>query len=281
VLLASHFCQAEEVRRPTFVIGCPRSGTTHFGRLLAAHPDILYLNEPKWLWARICPRWDSYGAIHSPRQASIELPADDATAIVKRRVRRAFHYIQTLSNASVIVEKTPDNGARIQWLNAIFPDAQFIHLLRDPHDTAVSLSKALGKWFPAGWHQSPQYRVWQRHCQRDAELAGLWASARNDYERSLIVWREINRLATTEGTALGPHRYFVLRYESLVREPRIQMAEVMSSLQLAVTDDYLGHVEGLTHAGSVCRSDRDDASLVRFVGRGLLERLAYRDKPAA
>lgn len=257
---------------PVFVIGCPRSGTTFLGRVLGLHPDVKYLNEPKWLWAKVCPETDSYG-IFDASKASIELTARSATAPVCRRARRAFWLLR--GGARTLVEKTPDNGARIPWLAAIFPRSKFVHIIRDPHDTALSLKKALVKWFPDGWTGTPQYQVWERHVQRSAAVASLWKEAVDDYERALIVWREINRLASLHGSALGEDRYVLVRYEDVVMRSNSELCRIACFAGLRPSREYLDRCDELADASSVGKPCRDALRIRRFLGGDILDRFSY------
>jgi hypothetical protein len=49
-----------------------------------------------------------------------------------------------------IVEKTPDNCFRIQMLQRIFPDAQFIYVVRDPRGSIASIHR--------GWTQESRFQ---------------------------------------------------------------------------------------------------------------------------
>jgi len=49
-------------------------------------------------------------------------------------------------NKSIILEKTPAHLNEIQLISSIFPDAQFIHVIRSYKGAIPSILKAAGKW---------------------------------------------------------------------------------------------------------------------------------------
>ncbi len=49
-----------------------------------------------------------------------------------------------------IIEKTPDNCFRIQMLRAVFPDAQFIYVVRDPRGSIASIHR--------GWTEESRFQ---------------------------------------------------------------------------------------------------------------------------
>lgn len=123
-------------RRPVFVIGAPRSGTTTVFQLLRGSPELGSLpGEGHDIWR----------ALHHPRYAgwrSDVLRAEDVRRGEERYVHARFHvYV----DRDRFVEKTPENSLRIPYLLELFPDAFFVAVRRSPCDVISSLIN--------GWHQ--------------------------------------------------------------------------------------------------------------------------------
>jgi tetratricopeptide (TPR) repeat protein len=123
-------------RRPVFVFGLPRSGTTLVEQVLASHPAIFGAGE-----LRLAER--SFNSIPSllGRQDRVLdcIPGLDATTI-ERMARQHLGQFEALADpkAERIVDKMTDNYSYLGLLAACFPDATFIHCRRDLRDIAVS-----------------------------------------------------------------------------------------------------------------------------------------------
>lgn len=157
-----------------FVVGAPRSGTTILGDVLGRHPEIASWHEPYFIWEYRLSRADD-----DRRDAS------DANDAVKRFVRREFEYFRSASGKAVVLEKTPTNAFKIEFIRAIFPDAKWIHLYRDGRDVVSSLK--------------------QRYARREAiatrgQLRRFFADVRYTLQRQpfwrhrfLAMWYELKR----------------------------------------------------------------------------------------
>lgn len=115
-----------------FVVGAPRSGTTLLGDMLACHPRIRQWYEPYFVWDR-----------HFRNAAHDERGAADATPPVKRYIRSHCARFRRRSGADLIVDKSPRNSLRIPFIQAVFPRARIIHILRDGRDVTLSIHR---KW---------------------------------------------------------------------------------------------------------------------------------------
>lgn len=115
------------VERPIIILGSLRSGTTLLGNLLKHHPDVVYWEEPKHIWRHR----------HAYRRHDV-LTADDATPAIKQYIRREFASYLRASGKRRFAEKTPSNCVRVPFVREVFPDALFIHLIRDGRASAVS-----------------------------------------------------------------------------------------------------------------------------------------------
>src|SRR5687768_6763980 len=119
---------------PVFIVGCGRSGTTALGRLLGEHPNVVYLNEPRALW-KLDPRTD----VWSGDVPEARLDLDDVHPTIRSRLRAAF--FAKAADDDLLVEKTPINSFRIDYIRAVFPRARFLHLLRNGLDVARSIER--------------------------------------------------------------------------------------------------------------------------------------------
>lgn len=190
---------------PFFIVGAQRSGTTLFRLMLNRHP-------------RLCVPYESVfiPELQEREGAAGLLTAAEAARILRLIARHPFvirgkllpdpaavlacapHSYQDLLNAmfrelarrhgkSRWGDKTPSYVSRIPLLRKLFPDAQFIHLVRDGRGVAVSMR---------------QMRWWGEHNI-------LTCAAR---------WSNRVRSARTAGSWLAED-YLEIRYEDLVRNP--------------------------------------------------------------
>lgn len=122
-------------RRPVFVVGMPRSGTTLLERIIGSHPEAAGAGElgtiPR-LFASLAAR------------VGIQGTPPDALKLVNQQMMNdmAAEYIQRLTaaapSASRIVDKMPHNFIQLGLISVMFPGATLIHSSRHPLDTCLS-----------------------------------------------------------------------------------------------------------------------------------------------
>ena len=145
-LVFAHFAlekripQFKSVRRPIFIVGTGRSGTTILGKILSLHRNVGFLNEPKALWHAIYPHEDIIGS-YDRGAAAYRLGAEDASATVVRYAHRLFGAYLAAVGATRVIDKYPELIFRIPFVRSIFPDAQFIWIMRNGWDTIRSIDR--------------------------------------------------------------------------------------------------------------------------------------------
>jgi len=163
---------------PIFIVGSPRSGTSLLRRILDSHPAIACGPETHVLadlddsLGRHWDRLARYGAEKeywhgAYREAFARFQADYAARKGKPRW----------------ADKTPAYAQHLQFVSALFPDAQVIHVIRDARHVTAS---ALSRW---GWRRA-------------------WAMPKT--------WRQSVEMARAFGRAAEPGRYREVRFEQLV-----------------------------------------------------------------
>jgi len=123
---------------PVFILGLGRSGTTVLGTILALHRDVGYLNEPKALWHAALGDDDLIGS-YSRAPGRYRMSAADATPGPSRRLRRYYSAFLGLSRCRRVVDKYPELLFRLGLVDAVFPGARKIVLLRNGADTCQSI----------------------------------------------------------------------------------------------------------------------------------------------
>lgn len=120
-------------RRHVFLLGFMRSGTTLLEQMLAAHPDVVAMEE--------------YEALAAAAQAFMRDPVDYAGMMAMgedqiARFRRAYWDEvrgQGLDPAGkVFVDKQPFNTLKLPLIHRLFPDALILFAQRDPRDVVLS-----------------------------------------------------------------------------------------------------------------------------------------------
>ena len=118
-----------QLDRPIVVIGSPRSGTTLLGNLLGTHPLLSQVEEPRLTW--------KYGN----DDKSDMLRAGDARPEVCQHIRRDFGKAVSDAGRERLIEKTPSNSLRMEFVDRVLPGCIFIHTVRDGVESVLSIRK--------------------------------------------------------------------------------------------------------------------------------------------
>jgi omega-hydroxy-beta-dihydromenaquinone-9 sulfotransferase len=133
----------------------------------------------------------------------------------------------TLRDPRRIVLKSPTHTSRIKVLLALFPDAQFVHIVRNPYQVFPSTVKLLKAMYTNFGLQRPTFR-------------GL-----EDYVVSRFL-RLHARLDDTRGL-VKPGQFHELRYEDLVRDPIREVRTIYEHLGLGDFDEVLPRLRHYLH----------------------------------
>jgi hypothetical protein len=201
------------LERPIFMIGSARSGTSMSIATLAKHPQLA--------------NWSEAGRFYDPRHyddvdADHYWGRDRATSSEVERLHSRFEYARQRLGKPRFINKHPRNSVRIDYLRTIFPDAYFIHVVRDGRAVARSMVERLGR-YPL----RPQSVL-----QQFVKPPGWRALQRtNQFEEAILSWREVVRHIRAHRAVLGGH-YFEYRYEDLCDRPQEWLARVLRFAEL-------------------------------------------------
>lgn len=109
------------------VLGAARSGTSMISRLMAGCKNVAYIPEPKYIW-----KYKNFKHGHDM------LTPDHLTDEKKRWIKKRFREYLEDQKKEVLLEKTPSNSLRFEFVYNIFPDAKFVHIIRDGRSVALS-----------------------------------------------------------------------------------------------------------------------------------------------
>jgi hypothetical protein len=233
--------QATHTRRsPVFVIGLPRSGTSVTCRLLRRYLKVSFGTESQFI-IRYLRRLQQFGDLDhdaNVRRLLYEISTERFFARSRKNwgfvfdVDRAVNTLTARSYSAVLHsifsqlaehngmvrwgDKTPAYNHNLREIRQLFPDAQFIHVVRDGRDVALSI-------------------------QREGFGAKNACEAACDWKRALDSIHELSQ-------ELPHDRYLEVRYEDLTQKTVAVMETLAGFLGI---DDRTGELRAYvnTHIG--------------------------------
>ncbi len=188
-------------RRPVFVIGLPRSGTTLLEQMLAAHPQIAGVGEQQLArTAMLQALAESVASDQILTPGSVDHAARWHLSALADRLAR----LGGSRTAERVVDKLPDNYLMAGWLALAFPQAAILHVVRDPRDVALS-----------AWLMQFSDMPWSYDLEN---IVGRI----EQHRRLMRHWRETIGKRLTE-----------IRYEELVADPEAQLRRALSAIGVA------------------------------------------------
>lgn len=240
---------ADHALNPVLVVGSYRSGTSIFCWCLGQHPNIVNLPETGWLWrlgvdldylyrlGSINGKYSHFSQAKVSRDEFYRLFGEGVDHLVQAinpalikgsdSVKTEFRRRRAPSDPKRRwADATPENSHYIYPLSKLFPEARFIHLLRNPHDVARSLMK----------------------------FSRTSAAARDyNHDEAYRTWMRLTRAAWLGERALGPARALRVRYEDFTGQPEQAFRQVMAFLGEDYSADCLKPLDNKINSSKVDR----------------------------
>lgn len=130
----------------------------------------------------------------------------------KRTFLRFVRELNVAHGGRRLILKSPPHTCRIPTLLELFPDARFIHIMRDPYVLYASTLKLWRALYTTQGLQRPAFDGLEEKVLSDFEL--------------------MDRSVTRDRPKVADNRWFDVRYEDLVRDPLATMETCYANLDL-------------------------------------------------
>ncbi len=233
----------DQTANPVLIFGTGRCGSSIFYRVLAAHPETSFISNLNVRFPdRIFPHKLNYLAgkyllrkgVVSPSEAypllnkiypgyrrpMRNLEAFDVTERVKEGFRDFFREVVRKQKGNLALYKYT-GWSRIGFFKEIFPEAIFVHVIRDGRAVANSMVDV--PWWdgfqgPYNWRWGPLPEDYRKELERHGKsflvLAAIeWKMLLDEYENSL--------------ESLGEEQRILIKYEDFVEAPEDNLEKVI------------------------------------------------------
>ena len=230
----------DQMNKPVFVVGSPRSGTSILTWCLGQHPNMFPVPESNWMgdFAISVAIGHQLGAARGDRSilSAMDISQDELFAILGRSINDLIlRHRKDLERKRQVtseeserkgrwVDGTPEYSFHICGLRKLFPKALFIHLVRDVRSVVRSMLNF--------------------HLVAGHDLVN------NEQEAYNYWFRTVSSCLLAE-RAYGPRVVLRLRYSDLLNAPEIAMRSVLEFIGERYTTACLNPLEKRINSSNV------------------------------
>ncbi len=228
-------------KKPIFVVGCSRAGTTLVYKTISESSEIGSLNrETHDFWTDLHPlknkEWDS----HALTSADASINERDFVS----------EYFFSRTGFDRWVDKNNQNGLCVPYLNALFPDAVYVFVKRSPADNISSLIE--------GWGRPGEFATWSESLPEKVDIDGVYkrwcffvADGWRDYvtrpieEICAFQYRAMNSALLAAKSSIEPARWIEIHYETILHNPVNAFRDIFARCDLSFGTRIEKHCEGV------------------------------------
>jgi hypothetical protein len=226
-----------------FIVGSARSGTTLLERIVNAHPQIAITPSTRWVPrfyenrrgmtpdGLVTPKlvdaitnsrgFEEFGI----RRQDLELLADQEQPINYSAFMSGFYELYGRMHGKRLVgDRRGGYGRYIPTLHELWPNARFVHLIRDGRDVCLSV---------LDWKENARVRRIATWEEDPVSTIALW-------------WMRNVQLIREAGARLDARLYSEIQYEALVTRPEEECRSLCDFLEVTFDDAMLRFHEGRT-----------------------------------
>ena len=250
--------------QPVIIIGAPRSGTNILRDSISEFSGVATwpCDEINFIW--------KHGNISFPHD---ELHPEQLTSSIKHFIRKQFEKIHEKHGCKIVLEKTCANTIRLDYVDQVLPDAKYISILRDGRDAIESIIKCWKNpvntpsyYFEKFLNVPPQDRlrvVWvtlrKRFYFKKNRAWRSWGPEFKDLRHLLKANRPLQEICAHQWLIcvskglesfkkIETSRYFSMKYEHFVANPKSYLMEIAKFLDTSVTKKQLDKIiEKISH----------------------------------
>lgn len=270
------------IKKPVFIIGCPRSGTTLLYTILKASTELWSASgESHFVWEKFLPDKRDFSLAFVLSASDFKdgdrqylenqyhqwtTQGDPSMKPSARKYtnpfgliwypRRIFLFLSKLfsRNSYRVLDKTPPNTYRIDYLAKAFPDARFIYLTRD---AAANISSLI-----EGWRSKTKFKFRVRKFydyNRYINIKGYdgdvwkftnppgWKAYLNKSLEDVCAfqWLSAHQYALDSFARLDPARVCRVKYEELIADPSSIIKELCDFIEIPYDEALQEQVRSL------------------------------------
>jgi hypothetical protein len=189
-----------------FSFGARRSGTWWLQRIITSHPAVAAVPSESFFFSHaIAPLFESFQHVDRNALSTGRIYAENGLLLDATREFCDRIFAQFAGRGTErIAERTPWHVEHLELMNALYPDAYYIHIVRDGRDAARSLASM--DWF-----------------------SGSLEDAAAEWRHSVMAARDSKR----------PRRFMEVRYEELSADPARLIQALYDFLDLRVSSQVI------------------------------------------
>jgi hypothetical protein len=225
-------------RRPIFIIGCSRAGTTLVYKTFSESRELGTLHKETHEY------WSDLHPLERRNWSSHTLGAEDASDRDRRSVARYFY---SRTGKRRFVDKNNQNGLCVPYLHSLFPDACFVYVKRNPGDNINSLME--------GWRRPDEYAAWSHDLPESINidegsinrwcffLPEGWRQYINSSLEEVCAYQymAMNEAILESRSTIPGDQWVDIKYEDLLMDPIASFRAAFQKCCIAFTPEIKRH----------------------------------------